>query len=382
MSGTNRSSQLKVIVVAGARPNFMKIAPLVKEMVNFPEITPLIVHTGQHYDREMSRLFFEELGIPEPDINLEVGSGSHATQTADIMKRFERVVLEQEPHLVVVVGDVNSTLACALVSVKLRIRVAHVEAGLRSFDRTMPEEINRVLADAVSDLLFTTEESANENLKREGIPEEKIFYVGNVMVDTLLGFKDKARSLKTLENLGLDNGINSYALLTLHRPSNVDDRRTLRDTLDALKLVADTTPILFPCHPRTRKKVEEFNLMRFFGGREGRGIYLLNPMSYLEFLSLMLDAKLVFTDSGGIQEETTVLGIPCLTLRDNTERPVTVREGTNVIVGNSRAKLLEESHKVLRSPAVRRQIPRMWDGKAAQRIVEILIDYLRKENEA
>lgn len=377
MSGLKSKKEFKVVIVAGARPNFMKIAPVVKEMEKFPEIEVLIVHTGQHYDKEMSRHFFEELEIPEPYVNLEVGSASHAVQTAEIMKRFEKVVVKERPDMVVVVGDVNSTIACALVASKLEIKVAHVEAGLRSFDRTMPEEINRLLTDAISDLLLTTEKSANKNLKSEGIDEDKIFFVGNVMIDTLLSLKEHARSIKPLKLLGLDTQVNIYALLTLHRPSNVDNKETLQDIMSALCEIAKTVPILFPCHPRTQEKMEGFGLNKYFKGKDGKGIYLLNPLSYLEFLSLMLDTKLVITDSGGIQEETTIIGVPCITVRENTERPVTISEGTNVLVGGDRKRLIAEGLKAIKSSSVTTKVPELWDGKASQRIVKVILDCLR-----
>ena len=305
---------MKIINVAGARPNFMKISPLMMEMKKYPQIKPMIVHTGQHYDYEMSKLFFEELEIPEPDINLEVGSSSHATQTAAIMTKFENVILGQKPDLVIVVGDVNSTIACALTSIKLGVKVAHVEAGLRSFDRSMPEEINRILTDAISDFLFTSEKSANGNLKNEGISDEKVFFVGNVMIDTLLRNKERSLQSSILEKLSLHPG--EYAALTLHRPSNVDDQKTLSQIIEALAVVQERIKVVFPVHPRTKSVLDSMGSSRHL--TNASHFIMTEPLGYLDFLRLMTDAKFVLTDSGGIQEETTVLGIPCITIRENT----------------------------------------------------------------
>jgi UDP-N-acetylglucosamine 2-epimerase (non-hydrolysing) len=382
---------IKVIIVAGARPNFMKLAPLAKEMRMRPDFELIIVHTGQHYDKELSKIFFTELDIPEPDINLDVGSGTHAQQTAEIMKRFEPILLEEKPDFIMVVGDVNSTIACALTASKLGVKIIHVEAGLRSFDRSMPEEINRVLTDTLSDILFTTERSAEENLLREGIPKEKIFFVGNVMIDTLLKNVEKAKKSYTLKRLGLNEdtshnrasllekpNIISYAVLTLHRPNNVDRKEPLIDIFGALSVIAKELPIVFPVHPRTKKNIHRFGLDHYFfassaGGKvTGPGIFLIEPLGYLDFLHLMANSRLVLTDSGGMQEETTVLGIPCVTLRENTERPITVTQGTNKVVGSNREKIIKESLKALNGTAKTKRIPRLWDGRAAERIVKIL----------
>ena len=370
----------KIILVAGARPNFIKIASLMAAFQSRPEIGPLLVHTGQHYDRAMSDLFFQQLGIPEPDVNLGVGSASHAVQTAEIMRAFEPVIVEQKPDAVLVVGDVNSTIACGLVAVKLGVKLIHVEAGLRSFDRTMPEEINRLLTDAISDLLFCSEPSGVENLRREGVAEEKIHLVGNVMIDTLLQFRAKAEKSAKIKINQQD-----YALLTLHRPSNVDDKKTFRNILDALKDVSKKIPILFPAHPRTQKQIKVFGYEKYFNVlslnpmnsiHPKNSINLSGPLSYLDFLNLMANSKLVYTDSGGIQEETTILGIPCLTIRENTERPVTIEEGTNILVGSDREKIAEESYKILKGKGKKGRIPKLWDGKASERIVNILLGRL------
>jgi len=368
---------MKIINVVGARPNFMKMAPIISEMSKTASIKQILVHTGQHYDRKMSKLFFEELGLPKPDINLEVGSGSHAAQTGEIMKRFEPVLLEHKPDFLLVVGDVNSTIACSLTASKLGIKIIHVEAGLRSFDRTMPEEINRILTDALSDLLFTTEKSAKDNLMKEGIPEEKIFFVGNVMIDTLLIHKEKANQSNILIEMGYRE--KSYCLVTLHRPSNVDKRETLERLISAFKELSKTLPIIFPCHPRTRERIEKFNLLAgAVGGidKETKGcIHLCDPIGYLDFIKLVANARLVMTDSGGIQEETTILGVPCLTLRENTERPVTVTEGTNAIVGTDKKKIVEIGYQMLKGNYVKGRIPELWDGKASERIVEVLLEH-------
>ena len=355
---------MKVLNVVGARPNFMKIAPLLREMRRHRELDPILVHTGQHYDEEMSDVFFSDLEIPAPDLHLGVGSASQAVQTAKIMIAFEQVLEKQKADLVVVVGDVNSTLACSVVAAKALVPVAHVEAGLRSFDRTMPEEINRVVTDALSTYLFTTSRDAEENLRQEGVSREKIHFVGNVMIDTLLRFAEKAEASTIRRRLGLEG---DYGLLTLHRPSNVDEAEPLRRILKGLEAVARRIPILFPIHPRTARMLEEFGL-----STEIPGLKTVEPLGYLDFLHLEKHARLVLTDSGGIQEETTVLGVPCLTLRDNTERPVTLTEGTNVLVGNDTGRIVEEATKILDGGAPRRRIPDLWDGKASERIVEIL----------
>ena len=373
------SKKPKIINVVGARPNFMKAAPLIEELQKCPSLQTMLVHTGQHYDELMSKLFFDELGLPRPYIDLGVGSGSPSRQIAEIMSRIEPFLLKEEPDLIIVFGDVNSTIACALTAVKLGIRVAHVEAGLRSFDRTMPEEINRILTDAISDYLFTTEPSANENLVREGVPQEKVFFVGNVMIDTLLKHKERAKSSTILSDLKLMP--RSYGVLTLHRPSNVDDKKAFQSMLDALFEIARKISIIFPCHPRTKKQIELFGFQDYFSPKPSpgaSGIRLIDPLGYLDFLRLITEATFVLTDSGGIQEETTVLGIPCLTLRNNTERPVTVTEGTNVLVGTNKSKMIDESHKILKGTWIKGRVPELWDGKAAKRIVTILESHLVK----
>ncbi len=353
----------KIMMIAGARPNFMKIAPVHRALAAAGHGL-VLVHTGQHYDEEMSRLFFDELGIPEPDVNLEVGSASHAVQTAEIMKRFEPVVLEHRPDMVMVVGDVNSTAGCSLVTKKLEgIALSHVEAGLRSFDRTMPEEINRIVTDALSDLLFTTERSGDENLLSEGIPRERIKFVGNVMIDTLLSHLERARLIGAPAKHGLE--AKGYALVTLHRPSNVDRPEVLATLMDAIAKIAERLPVLFPVHPRTRGAVDRWKSDR--GGSPG-GLRLTPPLGYLEFVHLMSEARLMITDSGGIQEETTVLGVPCITVRENTERPVTISEGTNVLVGRDPARILAESSAILDGRDKAARVPEGWDGRAADRI--------------
>ncbi|MFH1420185.1 MAG: UDP-N-acetylglucosamine 2-epimerase (non-hydrolyzing) [Planctomycetota bacterium] len=360
---------LKILCVCGARPNFMKIAPLVEAMTKTGRIRPYIVHTGQHYDERLSKLFFDDLGIPQPDVNLEVGSASHAVQTAEIMRRFEPVILEQQPDWVVVVGDVNSTVACSLVACKLGIRVAHVEAGLRSGDRTMPEEINRLLTDSISDLLFVTEPSGLEHLKHEGMPEENIHFVGNVMIDTLLKNRAKAEASPALDELDLTP--KQYAVVTLHRPSNVDVAENLGSILDAFERIAEDMPIVFPMHPRTRHNVSELGL----GGRFDAiaGLRTPEPLGYLDFLKLMAESSLVLTDSGGIQEETTILGVPCLTLRENTERPVTITEGTNRLVRPEASSILAAYAECRASPPASGRWPDLWDGHAAERIAEVFL---------
>jgi len=362
-------TMLKVINVVGARPNFMKVAPIVAAMKKRPtKFLPLVVHTGQHYDAAMSDSFFRDLELPEPDTHLGVGSGSHAAQTAAVMERFEPIVLQEKPDWVLVVGDVNSTIACALVCVKLGIKVAHVEAGLRSRDRTMPEEINRLLTDQIADLLFTPSPDADENLVAEGIPRERIRFVGNVMIDSLQKHLKKARALPTHEKLGL-NG--DYALLTLHRPSNVDMRESFEPILDALEAISSKLPIVFPVHPRTRKTIAELGLSERV--ESIKDLRMIEPLGYLDFLNLSSSARLVLTDSGGIQEETTALGIPCLTLRENTERPITVEMGTNVVVGTDATKIIAAANAALNGlgKKVLRQPP-LWDGQTSERILDAL----------
>ena len=374
----------KIFIVVGARPNFMKAAPLLKEFKRNPGFKPILVHTGQHYDHAMSEAFFKELRLPPPAIYLGVGSGTQAVQTGKIMIKFERACLEDRPDLVMVVGDVNSTLACSLTAAKLRIPLAHVEAGLRSFDRTMPEEINRILTDQLADFLFTTCVEADENLIKEGIPKSKIFFVGNVMIDTLLTHLRMAQASNVLERLRLkeNNAIKKYALLTLHRPSNVDQPIVLKRIFGALQELAEDIPIIFPAHPRTLKQIRRHKLMGDVFVREKAGpsekerlpgkILLLPPLGYLDMLSLLSQATFVLTDSGGIQEETTILGVPCLTLRENTERPITVREGTNTIVGNQPDRILKAARSLLKGDVPKKRRPRYWDGKAAVRIMKIL----------
>ncbi len=376
---------IKVINVVGARPNFMKIAPIMREMSKYPQnFVQLLVHTGQHYDNEMSKFFFDDLGLPMPDIYLGVGSETHAVQTGKIMIEFDKVCYQKKPDLIIVVGDVNSTVACAIVAAKLCIPVAHIEAGLRSFDRTMPEEINRMLTDQISDYLFTTCEDANQNLIREGIPKSKIFFVGNVMIDTLLNHINMAKESFILERLGLrtNNNVRKYAVVTLHRPSNVDDPIILKVILNALNSLAKKLPVVFPAHPRTTKHIMDFKLKDMLSyeksfstkafNRSYKNILILPPLGYLDFLSLMSNAKIVLTDSGGIQEETTLLGIPCLTLRNNTERPITVKEGTNILVGNDPDKIRNTSIKILKDGIPPKKIPKYWDGRAAERIIKFL----------
>jgi UDP-N-acetylglucosamine 2-epimerase (non-hydrolysing) len=359
-----KDTNMKVINVVGARPNFMKIAPIVEAMQQTPSIDHLLLHTGQHYDEGMSDVFFRDLGIPQPDIHLGVGSGSHAQQTARVMIEFEKVCLEQKPELIVVVGDVNSTMACTIVAAKLMISVAHVEAGLRSFDRAMPEEINRLVTDALADLLFTTSRDADENLKKEGVDPKKIHFVGNVMIDTLMKQRARAAELNVPARLGVDSG--RYALVTLHRPSNVDDPTVLAEILEALAQIGRTMPVIFPIHPRTRKRVEEFGLSL-------AGVRTVEPLGYLEFLNLMSTAGVVLTDSGGLQEETTILRVPCLTLRHNTERPVTIDQGTNIMVGPVKARILSAFQRIVNGDWKPSGPPELWDGSAARRIVDVIV---------
>lgn len=358
----------KILLIAGARPNFMKVAPIYAEMKRRAgAFAPMIVHTGQHYDQAMSDAFFSDLGMPEPDINLGVGSASHAQQTAKIMTLFEPVVERERPDWVVVVGDVNSTIACALVAAKMGVKVAHVEAGLRSHDRTMPEEINRILTDSISDLLLTPSPDADETLRREGVDESKIRFVGNVMIDSLLDHLKVSERSNIRETLGVSAG--EYAVTTLHRPSNVDDREIFAGIVGALVMISERLPIIFPVHPRTRQKLAEFDLERALVDSQ---IKLIEPLGYLDFLRIYSGAKLVLTDSGGLQEETTVLGIPCLTLRENTERPITIEMGTNVLVGVDPARILEEAIRSLDAERRELQTPPLWDGKAAERICDAL----------
>jgi UDP-N-acetylglucosamine 2-epimerase (non-hydrolysing) len=421
------TSPQRIIVVAGARPNFVKVAPLMEQFAEArargAAIETLLVHTGQHYDAAMSHLFFEQMGIPRPDVNLEVGSGTHAQQTGEVLARFEPVVRDWRPDAVVVVGDVNSTLACALVAAKLHVKVAHVEAGLRSFDRSMPEEINRVCTDAVCEWLFVTEPSGVENLRREGTAPEMIHLVGNVMIDSLRKFLPPAKQATALGDLGLLlapgnaksgqtwRSVLQFALVTLHRPSNVDERESLERIMGVLQEIGRDIPVVFPVHPRTLERIESFGLnvgrtsrSVHFSPAEPhpsatvahpessnpipascaseqpgvaapppRGLILCPPLGYLEFLQLESEAALVLTDSGGIQEETTALGVPCLTLRENTERPITVTEGTNTLVGSDPARILAAARQILAGQGKRGRVPPLWDGRAAERIVNILL---------
>jgi len=368
-SAAPRGRPLRMLSIVGARPNFMKVAPIARELQRHAgAFDNTIVHTGQHYDSKLSDVFFDELDIPRPDVNLNVGSGSHAQQTAAVMSAFEPIVLERAPDLVLVVGDVNSTLACALVATKCRVAVAHVEAGLRSRDRAMPEEINRVLTDQISDLLFTTERSASENLRAEGIDAEKIFFVGNVMIDTLLYHRDRAREMQSAQRFGVCPG--EYALLTLHRPSNVDDPAVFARLMEAIGRIASDTVVLFPVHPRTRGTVERSSTAARLV--EAGRLRLFEPLGYLEFLGLMESARVVLTDSGGIQEETTILGVPCLTLRTTTERPATVTFGTNQVVGTDPGAIADGYRRALTSTA--RAVPELWDGGAAKRVVDVLLN--------
>jgi UDP-N-acetylglucosamine 2-epimerase (non-hydrolysing) len=363
-----------IVSVVGARPNFMKIAPIAHELARHPEIRHVLVHTGQHYDANMSKVFFEDLEIPHPDIDLGVGSGSHSEQTAKVMQLFEDVVHREKPALVVVVGDVNSTMAATLVAAKLHVPVAHVESGLRSFDRSMPEEINRVVTDAVADLLLTPSRDGDENLRREGVDASRIRFVGNVMIDSVVKFLPRARALQAWRRFGLQPG--NYCLVTLHRPSNVDDRAALQEFLDLLGRIGARLPVLFPIHPRTRKMIQEFGLRH-----DQPGLVLTDPIGYLEFLGLQESARLVLTDSGGIQEETTVLGVPCLTLRANTERPITVTHGTNRVVGQDCSVVWREVEAVLAAGMPERRVPEGWDGRAAERVVHALLEFLAQRRQ-
>jgi len=358
---------MKILHVVGARPNFPKVAPLISSLkMTSAGVDQFLIHTGQHYDYNMSRIFFEQLDLPEPDDYLGVGPGTHAEQTARVMMAFEPVLLKYSPDLVIVVGDVNSTLACALVCAKVGIKVAHVESGLRSSDRTMPEEINRILTDQLADLHFTPSRDAGDNLLREGIPVEKIHFVGNVMIDTLVRMLPFANEISVLEQYNLNAG--KYILVTLHRPANVDHPRILFGIMSALVETSRNIPVIFPVHPRTRRNIEA---MGHFSA--GSGLFMVDPLGYLEFLSLERNACLVVTDSGGVQEETTFLGVPCLTVRPNTERPITISQGTNRLVGNSQAEILTAIQDTLDSEKAPNQLPQYWDGHASERIARIIL---------
>lgn len=354
-----------IIHIVGARPNFMKAAPVVAALGNFLGVRQSVVHTGQHYDANMSRVFFEELGIPAPDVNLQVGSGSHAEQTASIMARFEPVVLEKKPDMVVVYGDVNSTIAAALVCAKLLIPVAHVEAGLRSFDRTMPEEINRILTDQIADLLFTPSADGNENLIREGVSEDRIRLIGNVMIDSLVRLLPRAQSQMSQDLPS------RYALVTMHRPSNVDDPVFLGELVQALVSISRDLPVIFPVHPRTRQRAADCGISM----TEGPELRFTEPLSYMNFLALQARAAAIITDSGGIQEESTYLGVPCITMRENTERPITTTLGTNVLIGRNIDRLREEVQRVVRGEKKAHGVPPLWDGHAGQRAAEALLEW-------
>ncbi len=374
--------KIKLIISAGARPNLMKVSPLIEEIKKHKNIRYHFVYTGQHYDRLMAEVFWHDLGLPVPHSDLAVGSGSHAAQTAKILVRFEKICLRIRPDIVVVVGDVNSTLACALVAAKLGIRTAHVESGLRSFDRSMPEEINRLLTDQISDFLFVTEPSAIRNLIREGVDKKKIHYTGNVMIDTLFRSRGKIKGSNILSRLGLKSPKIKYALLTLHRPSNVDKKPGFVRIINALSELSKEITVVFPVHPRTQKTLKGFGLHNYFSLHNRKDIVNINknkincidPLNYIDFIRLMSGAEFVLTDSGGIQEETTILGVPCLTLRENTERPVTIEKGTNILTGCRPGKIISEAKKILKKKAAlkRPSPPKFWDGGAARRIIQIL----------
>lgn len=370
---------MKIIHAVGARPNFMKAAPIIEAFHQHNltadkhrQVQQLLVHTGQHYDRTMSSLFFDQLGLPRPHVNLGVGSGPHGQQTGRIMEAFEKVLEKEMPDLVVVVGDVNSTVACALDAKKLGIPVAHVEAGLRSRDLSMPEEINRIVTDAIADLLLTTDRGANANLEREGIPAHKIRFVGNVMIDTLIKHRAKALALPTLENLGLSRDTD-YALVTLHRPSNVDRKNALAEIGEAFRTLGRTIPIIFPVHPRTRSAVKRFRLGHLFSKKSG--VRLLEPLGYLDFLNLQANARVTITDSGGIQEESTILGVPCLTLRPNTERPITIEQGTNRLVESTKDCILGAFNEAINRGNRDAKVPELWDGRSADRVVNAILGW-------
>ncbi len=375
----------RLICIVGARPNFMKMAPIMAALkAESPEIDVKLVHTGQHYDEAMKHQFFVQLGIPEPDIDLGVGSGSHSVQTAEIMKRFEPVMIDFQADAVLVVGDVNSTIACALVAVKNHVPVIHVESGLRSGDREMPEEINRVLTDQISDLLYTTERTAADNLQREGVDLSRVHFVGNVMIDTLKKHVERATPVaETLADLDNPETVlaskEGYALLTMHRPSNVDEQLVLTRLLDTLAEVSNSIPIVFPVHPRTRQRIQEFGLEEKL---KSANIHCLGPLGYMEMLGVMANARMVLTDSGGIQEETTALGVPCITLRENTERPITVDQGTNTIVGTDSAAILREANVVLQQGGKAGRQPELWDGQAAVRIAHHLASWFSERSNA
>lgn len=397
---------MKIISIVGARPNFMKVTPIILEIYKHNKsitndkniIIHKLVHTGQHYDKNLSDIFFKQLKLPQPDIYLNVGSGSHAFQTAEIMKLFEKVLEEEKPDLVITVGDVNSTIACALVASKyyyskvnennnIRPYIAHVEAGLRSFDRQMPEEINRIITDNLSDLLFVTEKTGIDNLLREGISKDKIHFVGNTMIDTLLTFKERANESDILERLNLTshdrNNLREYSLLTLHRPSNVDEEKSFKEIIEALRELSQYMPMIFPIHPRTSNSIEKFKLKSLFHYFKDNSIKIseiniIPPLGYIDFLCLMMNARIVLTDSGGIQEETTCLNVPCITLRNNTERPITIEEGTNILAGCKGEDILNAFNTQL-NKNYKNSSPKYWDGKTAGRIVKVIIDFFKRK---
>jgi UDP-N-acetylglucosamine 2-epimerase (non-hydrolysing) len=366
----------RVAVIAGARPNFIKIAPLMSELKKKKVLfETLLIHTGQHYDFTMSEIFFRNLKIPEPDIFLNVGSASHAVQTSKIMTAFEKVILREKPDLIIVVGDVNSTLACSIVAAKLNIKIAHVEAGLRSFDRTMPEEINRIVTDSLSDYLFVSEESGVRNLHREGVNPQKVYFVGNIMIDTLMSNIKKIDKSDILNRVPLKTGdsnlkAGSYSVMTLHRPSNVDSEGSLSEVYDILEAISEKIKIVYPVHPRTKKMIKTLKFLNKF--EELDNFVMIEPLGYIDFIKLAKESSFVLTDSGGIQEETTILNIPCITMRENTERPVTVREGTNYLAGRDKNKIMRLLNTVIRGKAKESKNPKFWDGKTSGRIVKVL----------
>lgn len=361
----------KIISVVGARPNFMKVAPIHKAFQKYnTTITHLICHTGQHYDEKMSKIFFDDLELPKPHFYLGVGSGSHAEQTARVMIEFEKILLAEKPDLVIVVGDVNSTIACTLTASKLKINTAHVEAGLRSYDRDMPEEINRLLTDSIADYLFVTEKSGMENLAREGVSQDKVFFTGNVMIDSLVSYLSKSEKSEIHHEYCLEKG--NYILVTLHRPSNVDSHKYLEELLHLLNTVSEKRKVFFPIHPRTKLNMHKFGLDTLLN----KNVILSDPIGYIDFLALTKNAELIITDSGGIQEESTYLGIQCITVRNNTERPVTVQEGTNQLIGTDLEKVEKTALEILNGNIKRGSIPELWDGKAAERITEIIVNRL------
>jgi len=360
----------KIHLIVGARPNFMKMAPLYKEFQKYPdEFAVKLIHTGQHYDERMSKFFFYDLQMPKPDEYLEVGSGTHGAQTAKIMERYEKILLADRPDLVIVAGDVNSTVACAIDAVKLHIPVAHLEAGLRSHKKTMPEEINRILTDAISDYLLTPSIDADENLLKEGKPQEKIFFVGNIMIDSLIQYQEKAKESNILEEYDLE--AQNYVLVTLHRPSNVDNKAGLITILRAFKEISQQIKVVFPIHPRSRKQIQTFQLEEMV--QELPNLILTEPVGYYDFMKLQMSAKFILTDSGGIQEESTYFGVPCLTLRESTERPITITEGTNKLVALHTEDIVSEANQILQGVSKKGKIPKYWDGKASERLLEALV---------